>query len=349
MRIALTTGEPAGIGPEIAIAALTGLAPEVEVTLLGDRNLLARVRQNHQLPPDRELSIEHIALAAPVAAGRLDPRNARYVLSLLDRAIAGALSGEFDAIVTAPVHKGVINDGGVAFIGHTEYLAAKCAVRTPVMLLVDEAPRWLLRGSDATAPTGANPASGGSPLRVALATTHLPLREVAAALTREHIEATLHVIDADLQRTFALAAPRIAVCGLNPHAGENGHLGREEIDVIAPAIAAARARGIDCSGPIAADALFIDEHARKFDVILAMYHDQGLAPFKRATFGRGVNVTLGLPIVRTSVDHGTALDLAGRGLADAGSLRAALQLAIDLVQRRRETAGARTGAAPARG
>lgn len=316
MRIALTTGEPAGIGPEIAAAALDALPEGVQCVVIGDRSLLARAR----LPEGA--SIEHVALAAPAVAGRLDVRNARYVLATLDRAIDGALRGEYDAIVTAPVHKGVINDAGIPFTGHTEYLADKTGAKRVVMMLV-----------------------GGHtqhPLRVALATTHLPLAQVPHAITIDGLLGTIEVLHADLVARFGIASPRIGVCGLNPHAGEGGHLGREEIEVIAPALERLRARGIALDGPLPADTVFVPANARRYDAIVAMYHDQGLAPLKYASFGRGVNVTLGLPFVRTSVDHGTALDLAGTGRADAGSLRAALALAVDLAQRRASSQRNRT-------
>jgi 4-hydroxythreonine-4-phosphate dehydrogenase len=308
LRIALTTGEPAGIGPEIAVAALDALPAGVECALIGDRSLFAHAR----LPSG--VSIEHVALAAPVVAGRLDVRNARYVLAMLERAIAGALSGEFDAVVTAPVQKSVINDAGVRFTGHTEYLAEKTATPRVVMMLV---------GGDAA-----------RPLRVALATTHLPLAQVPRAITIDGLVATIEVLHADLVAKFGIAQPAIGVCGLNPHAGEGGHIGREEIDVIAPALDRLRARGMALDGPLPADTVFVPANARRYDAILAMYHDQGLAPLKYASFGRGVNVTLGLPFVRTSVDHGTALDLASTGRADPGSLRAALALAVELAARR---------------
>ena len=300
MRIAITTGEPAGIGPEISIAALDAVADGVQAVLIGDAALL----------PATSASIEHVALSAPVTPGRLDPRNARYVLNILDRAIAGAKSGEFDAIVTAPVHKGVINDAGIPFTGHTEYLAEKSNTAHVVMLLV------------------------GGALRVALVTTHLPLARVPGAITPSVLAQTFDVLHADLARRFGINSPRIAVCGLNPHAGEGGHLGREEIEIIAPAIVAARARGMSIEGPLPADTVFVPATASRFDAIVAMYHDQGLAPLKYASFGKGVNVTLGLPFVRTSVDHGTALDLAGKASADAGSMRAAIRLAVELARRR---------------
>ena len=307
MRIAITTGEPAGIGPEISVAALDASAPDVSITLIGDRDLLAR----HEAPAN--VAIEPVALSAPVTPGQPDVRNARYVLATLDRAIKGCMAGEYDAIVTAPVHKGVINDAGVAFTGHTEYLAERAGTPRVVMMLAG-AVQW-------------------GQLRVALATTHLRLADVPAALTREGIVAVLEILVRDLTHRFGIGVPRVAVCGLNPHAGESGHLGREEIDVIAPAIATAQARGLHVEGPFPADTIFVPASAQRFDAILAMYHDQGLAPLKFATFGGGVNVTLGLPFVRTSVDHGTALDIAGKGAADAGSMRSALALAVELARR----------------
>lgn len=314
MRIALTTGEPAGIGPEIALraAAQAGLP----VTLIGDRELLATLAAALALRwPLPGIEVEHVPLAAPVQPGRLDPRNAGYVLMLLDRALDGCRSGRFAALATAPLQKSVINDaraaGAALFTGHTEYLQEKSGAAHVVMMLV------------------------GGGLRVALATTHLPLAQVPAAITQASLAATLDVLHADLRARFALPAPRIGVAGLNPHAGEGGHLGREEIEVIAPALAAARARGIDASGPLPADTLFTPHQLERFDAVLAMYHDQGLPVLKHASFGAGVNITLGLPFVRTSVDHGTALDLAaaGVGRADAGSMQAALRLAAELAQR----------------
>lgn len=231
------------------------------------------------------------------------------MLGLLDRALAGARAGEFDALVTAPVQKSLISEAGVPFTGHTEYLAERLGCTRPVMMLV-----------------------AGS-LRVALATTHLPLRAVSAALSVEGLGETLTVLDHDLRRLWGLARPRIAVCGLNPHAGEGGHLGDEELRVIGPAIEAARSRGVDASGPLPADTVFVPRTLARFDAVLAMYHDQGLPVLKHAGFGHAVNITLGLPIVRTSVDHGTALDLAGTGQADAGSLDAAVELAFEIVRR----------------
>lgn len=287
----MTSGEPAGIGPELCAR----VAKDYPVVAIGDRRLLAGC-------PD----IEHVPLLEKNIPGQLNPGNSRYVLAVLDRAIAGCLSGEFDAMVTAPVQKSAINDAGIAFTGHTEYLAEKARAPHVVMMLV------------------------GGGLRVALATTHLALSDVPKAITRKSLVQTLRVVDSDLRNRFRIARPRIAVSGLNPHGGESGHLGREDIDVIAPAIAEAAASGIAASGPIPADTLFVPERLKGADAVLAMYHDQGLPVLKYASFGAGVNVTLGLPFVRTSVDHGTALDLAGSGRADPGSLREALELALQL-------------------
>ncbi|HKZ73886.1 MAG TPA: 4-hydroxythreonine-4-phosphate dehydrogenase PdxA, partial [Steroidobacteraceae bacterium] len=252
------------------------------------------------------LRVLHVPCAQPSRAGRLDPRNARYVLALLDRATDGCLAGEFDAMVTAPVQKSVVNDAGIPFTGHTEYLAARTRAPRPVMLLA------------------------AGTLRVALATTHLPLRDVSTALSIEGLVETVGILDRELKSTWRIAAPRIAACGLNPHAGEHGHLGDEELRVIGPALEACRRQGIAVDGPLPADTVFVPSMLARYDAVLAMYHDQGLPVLKHAGFGHAVNVTLGLPIVRTSVDHGTALDLAGTGRADPGSLAAAVALAIDL-------------------
>jgi 4-hydroxythreonine-4-phosphate dehydrogenase len=325
--IAVTAGEPAGIGPDLCLA-LAGLeltdplAPPL--VIVGSRALLSeRARMlgaNVELTayqPDAHdrhipghLAVLDMPLAAPCVAGRLDAANARHVLAMLDRAIGGAAQGEFAAIVTAPVQKSVINDSGVPFTGHTEYLAERTNAAHPVMLLAADN------------------------LRVALATTHLPLRAVSDAITPDLLDTTLKILDADVRRLWGISRPRIAVCGLNPHAGESGHLGREDIDVIAPAIHRARAAGLLVDGPIPADTVFVPRALSNYDVVLAMYHDQGLPVLKHAGFGHAVNVTLGLPIVRTSVDHGTALDLAGTGRADAGSLIAATVLAIEFASRR---------------
>ena len=322
IRLAITVGEPAGIGPDICLdLARAAPAPELELTLIGDRHLLAaraamlgvdvRLRPfdaGHAPAPSEPgtLAVLHVALPRPPPPGQPDPANALTLLEGLDHAVTGCLDGRFDALVTAPLDKGVIGDAGIPFSGHTEYLAARCGTSQVVMMLVADR------------------------LRVALATTHLPLREVADALTVDGIAGTLRILDHDLRRRFGLARPRIAVCGLNPHAGERGHLGREEIDVIAPAIAVARAAGLDVTGPLPADTLLTPARLAPFDAVLAMYHDQGLPVLKYAGFGRAVNVTLGLPIIRTSVDHGTACDLAGSGRADAGSLIAAVRLAAEL-------------------
>jgi 4-hydroxythreonine-4-phosphate dehydrogenase len=293
--IALTSGEPAGIGPELCVRVAKELGTAVDLVVIGDRSLLAGCPR-----------LEHVPLARPSTPGKPDPANGPYVLAVLDRALRGCLSGEFDAMVTAPVQKSTINEAGIAFTGHTEYLAERSGGAEVVMMLV------------------------GGGLRVALATTHLPLAEVPRAITQPALRATLRVIDRDLRRRFGIARPRILVAGLNPHSGESGHFGREESEVIAPAIAAAAGEGIDARGPIPADTLFVPERLKGADCALAMYHDQGLPVLKYASFGRGVNVTLGLPFVRTSVDHGTALDLAGTGKADPGSLREAVQLALEL-------------------
>ncbi len=313
-RLAITTGEPAGIGPEISVAALEPPLP-ASITLIGDAELIAARAALFPRRVPETVEILHVPLAAPSVAGALDVRNARYVLATLDAAIDGCTTGRFDAIITAPVQKSVINEAGVPFSGHTEYLAERTSTSQVVMMLAG--------------------ATSFGPLRVALATTHLPLASVSAAISSALLASVLRIIDHDLRLRFGIAHPRVAVAGLNPHAGESGHLGREEIDVIAPAIERARRDGIDAHGPLPADTMFVPAVAQRFDALLAMYHDQGLPVLKYATFGHGVNITLGLPFVRTSVDHGTALDLAGRGTADAGSLRAALELAVELVARQR--------------
>jgi 4-hydroxythreonine-4-phosphate dehydrogenase len=268
---------------------------DAEIVAIGDRGLLAGCPR-----------VEHVDLKNRVMPGRLDVANASYVLAVLDRAIRGCLEGEYQAMVTAPVQKSIINDAGIAFTGHTEYLAERARAPQVVMMLV------------------------GGGLRVALATTHLPLADVPRAITRDGLISVLRVVNGDLKRRFRIARPRILVAGLNPHSGESGHMGREDLDVITPALAAAKKEGIEVEGPIPADTLFVPERLKQADAVLAMYHDQGLPVLKYASFGHGVNVTLGLPFVRTSVDHGTALDLAGTGRADAGSLAEALKLAIEL-------------------
>ncbi len=321
MRLLVTSGEPAGIGPDLCVA-LAGRDWPFELVVAGDPALLGeragmlgrevaiRPYQRGQAARAQragELTVVPHPLARPALAGRLDAVNARYVLAMLDAAVDGCVASEFAGVVTAPVQKSVINDAGIVFSGHTEYLAQRLGVTKPVMLL-----------------------AAGDTLRVALVTTHLPLAAVPAAITREAVLETLTVLDRDLRVRFRVAAPRILVCGLNPHAGESGHLGREEIEVIAPALAEARAAGIDAVGPLPADTLFTPRVLEGAAAVLAMYHDQGLPVLKHVGFGHAVNVTLGLPIVRTSVDHGTALDLAGTGRADPGSLFAAVELAARL-------------------
>jgi 4-hydroxythreonine-4-phosphate dehydrogenase len=323
--IAVTIGEPAGIGPDLCVRLAERTWP-ARLVLVGDIELLReRARRlgagvrfgayvRHASREAGMLEVVHFPVAAAVAAGRLDPANAKAVVATLEAAVSGALSGEFAAMVTAPVQKSVINDAGIAFTGHTEFLAARTGVPHVVMMLVGGAP--------------------AQTLRVALATTHMPLAAVPQAITRESLAATLSVVAADLAGKFGIARPRIAVCGLNPHAGEGGHLGREEIDIIAPVIASLRDAGLDVVGPVPADTAFVPAHLREFACVVAMYHDQGLPVLKHASFGHGVNVTLGLPFVRTSVDHGTALDLAadarGARSADPGSMFAAVDLAIEL-------------------
>ncbi|HVK95453.1 MAG TPA: 4-hydroxythreonine-4-phosphate dehydrogenase PdxA [Noviherbaspirillum sp.] len=328
-RIAVTCGEPAGIGPEIAIRAAWNLRADVNSILIGDAAWLSLMAAEIDpaiklialstnalhgsglpvLPPDR-IAVIDCPLAEPVVPGKLNARNGRAVLQTLDIAIDGAMVGQFDAIVTAPLQKSTINDAGVPFTGHTEYLAERTHTPQVVMML-----------------------AGGTPLlRVALATTHLPLKDVAAAIGFDSLSRTLEILHSDLQRKFGLAQPRILVTGLNPHAGEGGYLGREEIDVITPVVQAAQAKGFAVTGPYPADTLFQPKYLEHADCVLAMYHDQGLPVLKYASFGRGVNITLGLPLIRTSVDHGTALDLAavGPGHADHGSMVEAIKLAAHM-------------------
>lgn len=341
--LAITCGEPAGIGPEIALRAAWEMREHADCVLIGDAGLLERTAAALNALLGTAIALEPIALnvwrqdgaalaagsgrlavldcplATPVAPGQLDARNGMAVLQMLEVAVQGTLTSRFDALVTAPLQKSTINDAGVAFTGHTEYLAEQTGTSQVVMMLA-----------------GAPPASSGSSLkylRVALATTHLPLKEVPAAITQESLVRTLDILQTDLQCKCGIAQPRILVTGLNPHAGENGYLGHEEQDIIEPAIAAAKARGIDARGPYPADTLFQDKYLRDADCVLAMYHDQGLPVLKFATFGNGINVTLGLPIIRTSVDHGTALDLAaaGVGRADHQSMIAAIEAAAAMV------------------
>ncbi|TYC57192.1 4-hydroxythreonine-4-phosphate dehydrogenase PdxA [Marinobacter sp. BW6] len=322
--LALTAGEPAGIGPELCLQL--ALEPRTAgVVVVASRPLLeARARQLNlsvELRPWRPgesphmeagmLSVLHVEGCASYEAGRLETGSSAYVLRTLEVAANGCLSGDFDGMVTAPVHKGVINDAGIAFSGHTEFLQALCGVERVVMMLATEE------------------------LRVALVTTHLPLKDVSAAITRERLTQVTRILNADLKKFFGIAGPRILVTGLNPHAGEGGHLGREEIDTIEPTLEILRAEGISLTGPLPADTLFTPHWLDQADAVLAMYHDQGLPVLKFQGFGRAVNITLGLPIVRTSVDHGTALDLAGTGRADAGSLHTALKVGEQMARCRK--------------
>jgi 4-hydroxythreonine-4-phosphate dehydrogenase len=322
--IAYTCGEPAGIGPDLAIALAATPLP-CRLRVLGNLDVLMdRARQLGQTVQFIEvgaagdtsthtpgsLVVQSFPLAAPVNAGTLDSRNSSHVLALLDAALQGCLNGSYAAMVTGPVHKGSINDAGIPFTGHTEYLAEKSGTEKVVMMLT------------------------GGGLRVALATTHLPLKDVSAAITRDSLEQVLAILHHDLVKKFGIATPRIAVCGLNPHAGESGHLGREEIEVIEPVLSKLRAQGMHLVGPLPADTLFAQLRKQPADAVLSMYHDQGLPVLKYASFGEGINVTLGLPFIRTSVDHGTALELAGSGRAETDSLLAAIRLAIELAGRR---------------
>lgn len=323
----LTPGEPAGIGPDLALlAARDGFCRHTvavaDPTLLRERARLLGLEVgieecalgDLEMPADSGvLRVWPVPLSAPAQPGRLDPANAGYVLQCLERAADACRDGAAGAMITGPVQKSIINDAGHAFTGHTEFLAERCGTPRPVMLLV--APH-------------AEPA----PLRVALATTHLPLRDVAERLSAAALVETGRVLDAGLRRDFGIGAPRIKLTGLNPHAGESGHLGDEETRIIAPAIARLREDGIDALGPFPADTLFTPQPLADCDAVLAMYHDQGLPVLKYAGFGTAVNVTLGLPIVRVSVDHGTALDRAGTGDIDPGSLRAALRMAEEIVR-----------------
>ena len=314
--IALTPGEPAGVGPDIAVR-LAQQAPACALVLIADPAMLEARAQQLRLPfavrewKGRDAAGPGVYVLPtkarhPVKPGQLDVANAPYVIETLTTAVAGCLRGEFDALVTGPVHKGIINDAGIAFTGHTELLAAQSGAAQPVMML----------------------ACPG--LRVALATIHLPLAAVPDAITRERLTAVLDVLHRDLRDRFGIAGPRILVCGLNPHAGESGHLGREEIEVIEPVIRDLSARGMRLRGPVPADTAFIPAQLVDADAVLAMYHDQGLPVLKHRDFAHAVNITLGLPFVRTSVDHGTALELAGSGKADPSSLYAALEMAIRL-------------------
>ena len=320
LRLAITSGEPAGIGPDLCLQCSQ---TEHELVILADKTLLQQraallglTVQLHdydaQCPiaplPAGHLRVLHIPLAQTVQAGQLNAANSPYVIQLLQRAVQGCQTGEFAAMVTAPVHKGVINDGGIPFTGHTEFLAQQTHTQQVVMMLV------------------------GGGMRVALLTTHLALREVADAIAPDLLENVLLIIQRDLASHFGIANPRILVAGLNPHAGEGGHLGQEEIEILIPVLDKLRAQGMKVSAPLPADTLFTPQHLEQCDCVLAMYHDQGLPVLKYASFGQGVNVTLGLPIIRTSVDHGTALDRAGTGRAQGGSLLEAIKMAADMAR-----------------
>jgi 4-hydroxythreonine-4-phosphate dehydrogenase len=320
--IAVTAGEPAGVGPDLCVELARRRLP-ARIVVVADRRLLASRARLLGLPlkvadylPDLHpplragaLAVLHVPLAQPAVPGRLNPANSAYVLRTIEAAADGCRDGAFDAMVTGPLQKSVINDAGIAFTGHTEFLAAHTRAEHVVMMLV------------------------GGGMRVALATTHLPLREVARHITAQGLERTLRVLQRDLAARFGIPRPRIYVAGLNPHAGESGFLGREEADIIGPLLARLRREGFDVEGPLPADTLFNPRRLKACDCVLAMYHDQGLPVLKYASFGAGVNVTLGLPIIRTSVDHGTALELAGTGRAGSGSLIEAIRLAAKLAVR----------------
>lgn len=327
VNLVITTGEPAGIGPEVSLsAALDFLAEQkdAQLTLLGDSDLFSIPKHLDPSLLDR-LKIETVQLKSPVQVGVLNADNAGYVIKLLDIALKGCIQKRFDAMVTAPVQKSVINDAGIAFSGHTEYLAQACGVEQVVMMLCAPLPKGFMGLKQAR------------DLRVALVTTHIPLQTVSATLTQDLILKTIQIVAKDLQDRFGIAKPVIRMAGLNPHAGEAGYLGREEIEVITPAIKVAQNLGIAVSGPYPGDTMFDASALEEVDAFIAMYHDQGLAPFKFVSFGAGVNVTLGLPVIRTSVDHGTALDIAGSGTADAGSMLQALRLAYQLAVSQRRS------------
>ncbi len=320
-RVVITPGEPAGIGPDLVVQLAQRSWP-VELVICADASVLeARAKtlnlpltllpyqaENAPLPQQAgTLTLLHVPLRTPVVPGQLSTENGHYVVETLARACDGCLSGEFAALITGPVHKGVINDAGVAFTGHTEFFEARSHSAKVVMMLATEE------------------------LRVALATTHLPIKAVSDAITPELLREVIAILHHDLRTKFGIADPHVLVCGLNPHAGEGGHMGTEEIDTIIPVLDEMRAQGMNLSGPLPADTLFQPKYLDHADAVLAMYHDQGLPVLKYQGFGRGVNITLGLPFIRTSVDHGTALDLAGQGKADVGSFITALNLAIKMI------------------
>lgn len=320
-RLVLTPGEPAGIGPDLCVQLAQGDLPYALVVIASPELLLQRANLlglrltidefNPALPPTTHiagrLSVLPVEVNEPVNCGQTTPLNSRYVLKTLTKATQGCINGTFDALVTGPVDKGIINDAGFTFSGHTEYIAEMTGGH-PVMMLATEK------------------------LRVALVTTHLPLKDVSAAITHTRLRSVIRVLAHDLTSRFNIASPKILVCGLNPHAGENGHLGHEEIEIITPVLDSLRQQGVDLIGPLPADTLFTPKYLKTADAVLAMYHDQGLPVLKYQGFGKAVNITLGLPIIRTSVDHGTALDLAGTGKADIGSLLVALQTALTMAQ-----------------
>lgn len=321
-KIALTAGEPAGIGFDLCVKLAQQALP-AKVIVIGDQYALQKRAQILNLPlnicadevphlGNSGLQVMHHPLAEPVVAGKLNANNSAYVLNTLTTAVKGCMNGQFDAMVTAPVHKGVINDASIHFTGHTEFLAELTGTPQVVMMLVG--------------------GQGVSMLRVALATTHLALKDVPAAITRANLETTIRILHTDLVQKFGIKKPNIFVAGLNPHAGEGGYLGMEEIETINPVLEKLRAQGFDLVGALPADTMFSPKNLKVADAFLCMYHDQGLPVLKHASFGEGVNVTLGLPIIRTSVDHGTALDLAGTGKAEISSLLAAIHLAIELAQ-----------------
>ena len=325
LRFALTPGEPAGIGPDLCLLLARQRQAHVLICVASHALMQARAAElgleieliavaaeawPTQPAPAGSLYVWDTPLGEPVVAGQLSKANAAYVLQTLTRAAEGCVDGSFDGLITAPVHKGIINEAGMAFSGHTEFLADLTGTPQVVMMLAT-------RG-----------------LRVALVTTHLPLKDVASAITAERLQRVTRILHADLRDKFGIARPRILVCGLNPHAGEGGHLGREEIEIIEPALEQLRAEGMELVGPLPADTLFTPKHLEHCDAVLAMYHDQGLPVLKYKGFGAAVNVTLGLPIIRTSVDHGTALDLAGTGRIDCGSLQVALETAYEMAHSR---------------
>lgn len=328
-RLAVTAGEPAGIGPDLIIQLaqqsnkVSPFKAEAELVVIADKNMLEERIQQLALPVNiidydanapiainksGEITVLDLKCPTKVIAGQLNADNSQYVLDTLEKATKGCVAKEFAAIVTAPLHKGIINDAGIHFTGHTEFLAKLTKAKLPVMMLAAE------------------------DLRVALVTTHLPLKDISRQISKELLTQIITILDHDLKTKFGLQAPRILICGLNPHAGEDGHLGMEEIDVIEPVINTLNSKGMNLHGPLPADTLFTPKYLETADAVLAMYHDQGLPVLKHVGFGNAVNITLGLPIIRTSVDHGTALDLAGTGKANTGSLEVAINTAIDMIK-----------------